>query len=330
MARGWEAIAQAKVRAFLQWGRYIRTATAKEVLYVNMDETSMAFSYAGQVGNLISKKSLPPGRRRRREQCSLSDTRARFSFLAFITHCTMLQALLPQIVIGNQRQFTKKVMADLAPHVPKNFFVWSQESAWNSHAGMRRVLRLLVNCLGDVLLTRQLVLLVDMAKCHIHSTIFAEAAKLGVRVMYVPAKLTWLLQPADTHLFSMLKRRVKLRWLQMRVASKDGKISHTSWVKALLALLKQILCGKAWKPAFEAAGLLGPEALSVRVLKELGWPAPKPISDDRLSVEQVKLVFPKRTRVNADTVFNWAKAKAKAKAKVKAKAKAAAAAPMLD
>ena len=45
------------------------------------------------------------------------------------------------------------------------------------------------------------VLLMDCARQHIHRSVFDAAARQGVRLVLIPAKLTWLLQPCDAHVF---------------------------------------------------------------------------------------------------------------------------------
>ena len=86
--------------------------------------------------------------------------------------------------------------------------------------------------------------------------------------------------------------------------------------------------GTKWKPAFQAVGLLDETKLSPRILGQLGWQAPKLIADMVPSDDQLKSIFPRRSRINRASLFRWfwpnPKAKAKAKAKPKALAKSAA------
>ena len=237
--------------AFFQWARFVRTQTAKIPLYINMDETSLGFHYGGQKGTVISKRSLPPGRSHRREQASLADTRAHVSHLAFVTHDSGIQAKLPQVFIGNKHQFTLKLLGELAPDTPVNIYLWRETSAWNSHILMRRVLSVLVRHLNYILATHEIILVLDVARCHIHATIFQLASRLGVRLLHVPAKLTWLLQPADTHVFAQFKRQLRARWLQLRVASDTGEVSLKVWLLEVFQVAQTVYCSNKWKPAFE-------------------------------------------------------------------------------
>ena len=103
-----------KVMAFLQYAKAVRS-TDKIPLYVNMDETSVSFSYAKGKGLIMSKKSLPPGMKHRRTQVCSGDEKSHISLLAFITHNKDVQPLLPQIFLGNEHIFTLGLLQQLAP-----------------------------------------------------------------------------------------------------------------------------------------------------------------------------------------------------------------------
>lgn len=199
---------------------------------------------------------------------------------------------------------------------------------------------LLAKSLEGYMATHQIILVLDVAKCHFHTSISALAATKGIRLLYVPAKLTFLLQPADTHCFSRLKDRLRKKWVALRAQSSTGTISHKDWLCAVIGIVSTLFNGTKWAPAFQAVGLISEARLSPRIMGQLEWQAPKIIPNMLPSDDQLKLVFPRRSRFSRTSLFSWsvpkpkAKAKAKAKALGKAKAKAMAmvahAAPMLD
>ena len=124
--------------------------------------------------------------------------------------------------------------------------------------------------------------------------------------MYVPAKLTWLLQPADTHVLAGFKRQLRARWLPLRVASDSGAVALNVWLLEVFQVAQKVYCSNTWKPAFEGDGLLDESKLSDRVLKHLEWVAPKPVACTMLTAEQVECVFPRRSRIQFDALFCWA------------------------
>ena len=191
---------------------------------------------------------------------------------------------------------------------------------------MCRAMRLLAKHLKDYLATHKLILILDVARCHRHRTIFSLAQTLGIILIYVPAKLTWLLQPADSHVFGRLKKRLRQLWLDLRVKSTSGEVSHQDWLAAVLDLVRKLLCGIHWHNAFLSNGLLDEHKIGSRLLDALGWDAPKPLPTGILTAGQLKDLMPRRTKDEHARIFSWALPKAKAKpspkAKVKAKAKA--------
>ena len=308
-----------KVKAFLQWAQLARSATAKIPLYINLDETSLCLCNGRRRGLLVSKRALPPNRKHRREQVKSGDTKAYVSLLAFFTHDTAVQAKLPQIIVGNKHRFTVKLLNKISSKVPKNFYLFREDSSWNNHNLMRKVLSLLVQHLKDFRDTHQFILVLDVARCHVHGSIFALASRLGIRVVFVPAKLTWLLQPADTHAFARFKHRLRQLWLNLLVESDSGTVPHEVWIPAVMECARKLFCGVKWEPAFKAAGLLGSAHLSSRVMEQVGWETLPVLPENVLSIEQLKCIFPKRTRFSfRNSLFSWCLPKASATAKAKA------------
>ena len=327
-------LGSSEVLAWLQWAKALQAHGGKPPLYVNMDETSVAYSFTKGKGLVISQKACPPGKKHRKQKISSADDKRRVSLLACLTNDPEVQPKLPQVILGNEASFTLDLLKKLKAHTPGNYHLIRGKSSWNSHAQMRDLICLIAKSLEGYMETHQVILVMDVAKCHFQRTISALATKKGIRLLYVPAKCTWLLQPADTHCFALLKGKLREEWGRLRSESVDGTISHQLWLCTVMSVTQALLNGTKWGPAFQAAGLLGEARLSQRVLDQLGWESHKPIADLLPSDNQLKLVFPTRSKFSRASLFSWfvpkAKAKPKAKGKAKAKALAAHAAPMLD
>ena len=324
-----------KVISYLQYAK-AACCTQKVPLFVNMDETSVSFAYAKGKGLIISKRALPPGRKHKRVQVSPGDEKSHISFLAFITHNKEAQPFLPQIFLGNEHVFTIQLLQQLAPHIPGNFKFVRGKSGWNSIAYMRTAICLLAKSLESFAATHQIVLVLDVAGCHYHRTISTLATQKGIRLLYVPAKCTFLLQPCDTACFSRLKFRLRQKWLSMRALSSTGTVSKLEWLCAVIGIVSALLSETPWEPAFQAVGLLNEALLSPRIMGQLGWQSPRDIPDVLPSEEQLKLIFPRKAKFSRPSLFRWAVPVPKAKAKAKAKAMAVPAAmaaldsPFLD
>lgn len=309
-------------------------ATHKQPLFVNLDETTLKFNYGKNRGLVVMRRALPPGCKHAKENVSSSEDKAAVTLITFLTHDSSVQPKLPQVMLGNKHKFTLGLLKSLAP--PPNFHMWREESGWNNKRVMCRLLTLLAKALAGYSATHQIILVLDVASCHRHRDIFAHATRQGIRLVFVPARLTFLLQPLDTSCFYRLKHRLRQKWMQLTVESDTGTLSHQVWLSAVFDVASELLTSVRWRVAFEAAGLLGEQLLSARVLGLAGWQQPPVVPDGLPSETQVKNIFPKRSKNSWNSLFSWsfpkpkAKAKAVAKPKCKAKAKGKAKAAIVD
>jgi len=102
-----------------------------------------------------------------------------------------------------------------------------------------------------------IVLVLDAASQHLAADIIAHAARLHFILMLVPARLTWLLQPLDTHVFAPLKRALQTAQQAARAVRAEGILGPLDWVEHLDASVRQVLVNRDWSHALAANGVLG-------------------------------------------------------------------------
>ena len=145
--------------------------------------------------------------------------------------------------------------------------------------------------------------------------------------------MTWLLQPADTHVFRMFKLAVKSRWVKHRSESVCFNVPAEDWLKIISDSIQDVFASNSWRHAFNQVGLLASQTgLSASVKRTLGLSQPVHVPANRPSDAELQTLFPRRVRVSALSLFPAgvdaaAKAKAKCKPKAKSKSPAAATAP---
>ena len=100
-----------------------------------------------------------------------------------------------------------------------------EKSAWNNHGMMRKYLSLLGKCFGNVAKERYVILLLDGHRCHPHESVLAHAKRWGIRLVYMPAHMTGLLQPCDTHVFAKLKAAFGEPWREQKTVLPD-RLGH--------------------------------------------------------------------------------------------------------
>ena len=91
-----------------------------------------------------------------------------------------------------------------------------------------------------------IVLVLDCAPQHLADNVVNHARRLRIVLLYVPARLTWLLQPLDTHVFACLKRRLHALQLEARCESVDGVLLGTHWLELLCRAAQEVLSGCDW------------------------------------------------------------------------------------
>ena len=105
---------------------------------------------------------------------------------------------------------------------------------------------LLATSLGSALKDRHVILLLDVARCHIHPTLLAHAKRCGIRLCYIPALMTAELQPCDACMFWRFKSALKEAWCRRKATSAAGVVSAAQWLEgAVLPVTDCESCGGA-------------------------------------------------------------------------------------
>ena len=184
----------------------------------------------------------------------LSRRRTYMTYVALACDTPAAQRVLPQVIVGNFHTLPAKCMGALRAPLPANVTLLRQRSAWNNNLLCATIIRMIAAALAPFAGASQPVIFFDAARCHLNWNGFAACARFGIWPILVPAKLTWLLQPLDTHVFASFKRRAQAAALRVRCAGeKEGNV-----LKQVLAArceaIETILLGSAWAHAFASNG----------------------------------------------------------------------------
>ena len=222
------------------------------------------------------------------------------TFLANITYDAEVQARLPQVLIGNERQLCVAMMKNLTA-LPENIHVWRCKSAWNSHVLMRKYLSLLASSLGSVLKDRYVILILDVARCHLHPTILAHAKRSGIRLCYIPASMTAELQPCDTHLFARFKGAFQEAWRRQKAICPGGAVSTMQWLYVVVDAIEAMLPTTDSEAAFAAVGAVAEQSrLEARLSETLESSNLVTAPEGFPCVEAARVVFPKNMKINIE------------------------------
>ena len=172
---------------------------------------------------------------------------------------------------------------------------------------MRRYIKLLRQCLGDeVFQMREVFLVVDMASCHLHPSIPAVARSQGLRMVLVPAGLTSILQPLDTHVFRPFRAKMQELWLACRSNHETGEVSLREWLRLVCKAIQAVVCEQDWEHAFERVGYLYGQALvSPKLLASLEWDSLPLVSPGLPGIGQAASMFPRKSQANVPMWVEW-------------------------
>ena len=268
-----------------------------------MDETALV-RHPTRIRGYVAKFSA--SQQKAVDRATLGDRRTCMSYFACVTHDAGVQGQLPQVVLGNERQVSKALLDTIAGKLPANMVCWRLKSSWNSHETMRKWLSLLAKSLGNLVRDRTVILLVNVNPSHIHQSIFVHARRCGIRLVYVPAKLTAYLQPCDTHVFAKFKRSFRDIWRERRSNLPGGVVTDLCWLEIVFEAIQTALATASWRGAFLSTGILEQQRrVSNRLRGAFGFARGVEFGDNPLTAEEASAIFPKRSKADHLSYVLW-------------------------
>ena len=252
---------QAKLRAGIMF-RWVRFALAERcagrpVVVVNMDETMLSNVKAWKRGVVCSKVlDGPAGGGSIFKQSSMGRT----SLIACVASHPGMQRHLPQVRLPRAREPGKLPSRESR----KNFedagypqAAWHGDNGWNTTKSMSWWLRRLKTCRDKHASGHGLVLVMDAASMHLSDAIVKLAAQLQIILVIIPARMTWALQPCDTHVFAALKRCI--RNLEFEAQASEGRRGVAPLRRVLMhgQAIRKVLVETDWSRTMARSGLTG-------------------------------------------------------------------------
>ena len=199
----------AKAGALWRWTNYLHHCAGRDrqLVLVNFDETSVKLvpdekpGFLSRAAHRQSATGKAVGKRIAR-----SATRACVTHLAAICTCPHIQKELPQVVLVGEKQMSSERFARVQEEKPNCVHIWRGPRAWVTTAVMKRYVRLLGRCLRASRRTRRFIFFFDVFAAHATPSVLRNFALHDFWVCLIPARMTWALQPADTHLFSSYEK----------------------------------------------------------------------------------------------------------------------------
>ena len=207
-------------------------------------------------------------------------------------------------MICNERTLPAKMHAALQEHLGVNIILLRGRSAWVNGDTCLEILRRIHEALIPFSHEWQALLMVDALKSHIGVRMFNAGARYKIWILVIPAGMTWLLQVLDTHGFRSYKAYLRNAY-QLQYVERD---LETNKLELLLDAVKEAIrvkiVDKDSGPAFAENGF-GPDQHAVRdaIKKKLSLSTPIDIPVTKPSEGQVKLCFPKKTKIPYNAIW---------------------------
>ena len=221
-----------------------------------MDETSISDAKHINKGTWLHSNGFaedePEGRSKLRgfPRCCL---------IACITDDAGLQRHLPQVFLprtprsGVPSAGVRQVFSDAAYSIE----AWHGSAGWNVLLMMKTWLRAIEGVARHHRPGCAILLVLDAYSVHASLETVRLCRSLGIRLLYIPAGMTGLLQPLDTYVFAQLKRRMRQRMLAKRLESEAGGLQWSDVLECATFAVREELVGKTWCTAMRRAGLHG-------------------------------------------------------------------------
>ena len=295
--------AAAEARSVWQWWNCLEehVALPRKVLRVNVDETAVRF-YMPQRAGLVAKRRR--GGPSPTQDASRRQQRACVTHVAAICDDTAVQPLLPQVFIGNEAVLQASAVKLVRPALHKNVILLRRKSGWVNKDFLVSYVKLLAACLEPFALAYQPILLWDALPAHCAPSVLRAAARAGLWVVIVPAKMTWLLQPLDTDVFSRYKHYLRRRYLQLLCDSHDGRVAATSIILAMNDACREVLQGNDWAAAFLRCGFGAAQSrVKRRMAEELELDRVESAGSALPTLMQLSAIFPNRLDAPISELF---------------------------
>lgn len=263
-----DASARQRARVWFRWVRHhleVRRA-GRPCIIVNMDETMLSNVKCAAKGvkrpRDDSRAAIAPKRDRGLPRTSL---------MAAVCSDDELQNVLPQVrlprVVAGRRASEPLRAAYAAGGLP--LFTVYGSSGWVTSSVMAWYVSKLARAIRQRRPGHQVVLMLDCCPCHLSLETLAACQRNDVDVLMVPARMTWALQPLDTHVFSVLKREVRRQEFDAKALLERATLTPLQRIEVHGEVIRKVLVDRPWASVVRRVGLTGEAAMARPALRNL-------------------------------------------------------------
>ena len=243
---------------YLQWARYaIETVLCgRSYVILNMDETSLS-TVEDQGKGMRTCRRAASGRRAARNRDVEDRSNTKTTLLATVCDNHDLQPYLPQIVLARytQNATPPAYLKDACARSGEPLEYWHRTRGFaTSHIIKKWAVRMrsIVHSFNP---DAWILLVWDCSQTHLNEDVAGYLRRLGILVLLIPAKLTWLLQILDVCVFKRLKTHIRIQKSSMRCMDPGGRLLLGSWILPCASAIRDVIVNSCHEDAFERMGL---------------------------------------------------------------------------
>ena len=294
--------------ALWRWSNYLQQLDLEQKIRVliNVDETSVRLvpeEGKGHVSNRAYRllcSGMPLGR-----NASLAAQRSAITHVTAICDHAEIQKRLPQVVLVSENQFTEGRAFRLRSEAPASVHLWRQKKAWMTTEVMVQYILLVGRLLQEFQTTHRFILYLDALRAHVPPRVLRAASRANLWICVIPAKMTWALQPCDTHVFASYKRLLGEEYQRRSGLTAAGDITWEILLESLWHVVTTLVQGRDWSASFDSVGIRSKQrALSDRTRRKLQYPLEPPQVQATLpALSDFEQIWPKGVRIPIHELF---------------------------
>ena len=275
---------------------HVRTCPAgRTSLSINVDETYVQFYQGVYKGNVaVRTADLPADTPPLQQHATRSELRQGLTHVGVICDSAILQPLLPQILIAPKNVLRVGDLAACRASMPEPIYVVHKKSKWVNTAILVWLMRMIHWSLRHVRSQLHIIIMLDVLAVHFGEDLLRCMDSLSFKYMFIPAKLTWLIQPCDTHCFALYKRYLKLVILRYKARHHHDTVPTVLvWFTFIADTIVNMMNQRPWASAFRDNGFGDFQmGTSDYVKRHLSGTVMLPISTQTPSPEILARLFP--------------------------------------
>ena len=229
----------------------------RKVVVLNLDETSIAKAYSQMKGTVMLPSAWPEyNSLDMSEHVNKNKTRCHVSYCAIVASDPLISERLPQVLLASRKNMSRSLEQHADVMLGVRTHLWVRDSAWMTQEIFLEILDLLVDALEPYHDFFEFILVFDASRVHFSMDIAQKLWFAEIRIVVVPAKLTWLLQPLDTHVFANFKNNLRKQLQHAALNAPDGQLNDREWIKSVAHCISQMTSVNHAR-AFHRNGMMG-------------------------------------------------------------------------